>query len=161
MIVEVDPISQGGSVEGVSPLSTQRWFNEKKDQFSVLKQRFRDWSKMCEENEELFQRYVYNNENPSDGDFRQHRFVLCNMMTHGESIAYDILTFCGDNPETDAETKMEAVSYARFIDQKLAQMRSTFFKWHGDVESQMDFPDSLKEAAREIAAGNIEDWQDL
>jgi len=145
----------------IAPPSHQRWAKETEDGFAALEERFREWGALAEKNEELFQRHVYKNEDAFDGDFRQHRLSLCEMMGMGEEIAYDFLAFVAKNPETDQEIQVAALSYVKIMDQKLASLRATLFQWHGDIEAQVDLPESLKEGCREVKAGKIEDWEDL
>jgi len=155
MILQEESASTAFPAREIAPPSHQRWVEEKKDEFSALKERFREWTASTEEHEELFRRFVYESKRAFDGDFRQHRMCLCCLMSEGEEIAYDFLVYLEKQPSE------EGASYVAIIDQKVSDLRTTFFKWHAGVEAQADLPESLKEAAREIEAGQVEDWEDL
>ncbi len=158
MISHAEPTEQGFAAGEIAPAPHQSWVEE--DEFSILKKRFHQWMENTEKNEELFLRHVYKNEDVVEGDFRQHRLVLCNSMANGESIAYDFLTFLGKSRETGPETLAEALSYIKRTDQKVDSLRATFFRWHGPVEAQTDIPPEFIKGMRDIESGKTVDMEE-
>ena len=133
----------------------KRWPDQ--GRLSDLEAEYAKWLSQIADAEEMFNSYVYDSESHglTDADARQHRYHLCALMKTGEYLALKFLLHGQD------EENMEPVlRYVALIDGKVTAFRDTLHKWHSAAEQQTDFPESLKQAAREIEAGQIEDMEE-
>ncbi len=153
MILQAGPAASKLPTEEIAPPAHRRWVQEAQDEFSVLEERFREWGALIDENEELFRRNIYQSEEASDSDFRQHRIRLCEMMAEGESLSLDFLILLEKEPNE------EGVAYVKLIDQKVAGLRSRFFQWHGPLEAQADIPQAFIDGVRDLKSGKVVDME--
>lgn len=91
----------------------------------------------------LFKRYVYENPEAQQTDFRQHRAALLDLMAKGEILALEFLRH-------HEEEAPDAITH---LDGLLAGLSREYFDWHGPLEAQSDVPESFKQAAREVSEG--------
>ena len=130
----------------VSPPSHRVWLEDQGDKYAQSENRYSAWLKALAEAEELFKKHVYENENLTDGDARQHRYRLCDLMAGGEELAFDFLAL---QDGTDVQ------SYVTLIDQKLDVLRRTLHAWHGPIKDQNDIPESFKKGTADIDEGKV------
>lgn len=109
------------------------------------------WQETIDRTSRLFQEHVYNNPNADEYDYRQHRMFLYNMLWLGEQLVMTLvrlkrLGINGTEP------------YVARGDAKLGELRETLDLWHGDPEHQKDIPESFKQSMRELAEGNVVDF---
>lgn len=138
----------------IAPPAHQRWAREASIELGALQERFREWVADIGESEELFKRFVYENTDASDNDFRNHRLRLCRLMAEGETLALDFLIFMEGSPSNKA-----AVSFVKHTDEKLTLLRLTFFQWHGPIEGQTDIPREFIEGMRDLESGKVVDME--
>lgn len=120
----------------------------KRGRFTLLEQRYAEWIG-CMQNAELdFKRFVYENQNLGETDFRQHRQLLYGFLAMGEEIAVDFLMLEGVAEE-------RVLPYIALADQKLNSLRGVLHAWHGPIEEQKDLPASFKKGVRDLAEGRI------
>jgi hypothetical protein len=101
----------------------------------------------------LFKAHVYNNQNLSKYDLRQHRGRLCCAISVGENLA---LSFCEMGPSLGMSPEDIKTTVA-LIDQHVDKLAATLFTWHGPLNGQSDIPESFKQAAKEASEGKIVD----
>lgn len=130
----------------ISPPSHRAWLEAQEGKYAQLETRYSDWLKVLTETEELFKKHVYENENFTDSDARQHRFLLCDLLAVGEELAFDFLVL---QDGTDVQ------SYVTLIDLKLDVLRRTLHSWHGPVDEQKDIPQSFKKGIADIDDGKV------
>jgi hypothetical protein len=156
MIRQIAPVPASVQAREITRPSHRQWVTEREETFSSLEKSYSAWLNWVGQNEELFQEHVYNAAAPADYDFLQHHTRMCELMAEGGNLMMKFLNFRHRGMSVQAVD-----NYVSLIDQKVTTLRETFFKWHGDLKAQTDLPESLKQAAREIEAGQIEDWEDL
>ena len=130
----------------IAPPSHRAWREAREDKYALLEARYSEWLKSLAEMEEVFKKRVYENENFSDADARQHRYHLCGLMTDGEGLAFDFLAL---------DNGADVQSYVTLLDQKLGVLRHTLHAWHGAISDQNDIPESFKKGTAEIDAGKV------
>jgi hypothetical protein len=118
----------------------------------LFEARLNDWLKQVEDNEILFRQHVYQNENLTSFDVRQHRARLFDMIANGEHIALTFLEWGIKNSRLE-----EVKPTVEFIDQRTQKLLLILREWHGSPDQQTDVPESFKQAMREIAEGNLSD----
>ena len=104
--------------------------------------------------EKLFREHVYENNDLTELDIRQHRTSLFAMLADGESIVLAFVEWAlksGKAKETNA--------FITLLDQKLSELMKTLWEWHGPLEAQSDVPDSFKRSAQEVDSGKIVDLE--
>ena len=131
----------------MAPPSHQTWARVQTDARTVLETRLAAWLQSLAELEVLFSQHVYDNPNMGDFDLRQHRQYLYWALADGESIAVEHIK---------AKSAPESVA---FIDQRLEQLRTTLNQWHGTIESQIGFPESLKQGFQDSASERVVDME--
>lgn len=139
----------------ICPPDFKRW-NQSQGGLADLEAKYAEWLSEIASAEDLFKEHVYQTDDLTDGDARQHRFHLCSLMATGERLALKFLMHGDENDNMEFVQK-----YASLIDGKLETFRQTLHKWHGPIDQQTDLPDSLKQAASEIETGQIEDWEEM
>ena len=130
----------------VAPPSHLAWREAQEDKYAQLESRYSEWLKSLAEMDDVFKKHVYENENFSDADARQHRYHLCGLMADGEGLAFEFLAL---------KDGADGQSYVTLLDQKLDVLRRTLHSWHGAVSDQNDIPESFKKGIVEIDAGKV------
>jgi hypothetical protein len=138
----------------ISPPSFKRWEEEHQDEYASLEDAFSAWKSLITQNEELFKKHVYENDDLRELDLRQHRSRLFYLLAVGESVALSFLTL-----EDSTDRTEEVKNYVGLIDAKLAELRQTLQKWHGPLEHQEDLPKDFVEAVLEFKAGQVVDME--
>ena len=145
-------VSSSRFAREIAPKSHRVWQTENEEGLSSLQPLFTAWLDAVAENEAMFKKFVYENDNLSEGDLRQHRIYLYASLHDGEELAFAYLHLASLNE------KMEEVKpIVEIIDGKLKELAKILFSWHGPIESQSDVPESFKQATRETAEGKIVD----
>jgi hypothetical protein len=112
---------------------------------------FRRWSKYLEECEEKFRLHVYEKEEPSDLDFRQHRANLFQALYLGEDLALAFLAL---------QNQEAAAPYLKLIEMKKDGLFRVLLDWHLPPDFVDSVPESFKEGMRAIAEGKISEFPD-
>jgi hypothetical protein len=138
----------------ICPPDFKRWTTQ--GGLSDLEAEYAKWLSQIADAEEMFNSYVYESEAHclGDADARQHRYHLCALMKTGEYLALKFLLHGQDEDDLASVQR-----YVALIDGKVGGFRDTLYKWHAPAEQQDDLPESFKQAAREIEAGQIEDME--
>jgi hypothetical protein len=118
-----------------------------------LQNDFAEWVKSISVDEKLFKTNVYNNQDLSKYDLRQHRGRLCYAISVGENLA---LSFCEMGPSLGMSPEDIKTTVA-LIDQHIDKLAATLFSWHGPLNGQSDVPEAFKQAANEASEGKIVD----
>ena len=122
---------------------------EKHGEFASLEKDFGAWVAEIQGNEELFRKHVYENDHPSQLDFRQHRASLSVAIARGESLALLFLSSEGEG----------APHYVDLIDEKITALRAVLHEWHGEIQGDANLPESLREGLKEAEEGRgLEIW---
>jgi hypothetical protein len=132
----------------IPPKTHRVWLEEQEDEYSKLEKSYCVWLSQLAIAEDLFKRNVYENQEFTDSDARQHRYGLCKLMASGEKLAFDFLVH---GEKEDAPIG----DYVASLDQKLGGLRRTLHLWHGPVEDQKDVPESFKNGMQEVADGKV------
>lgn len=132
--------------------ATPRGWVEQEDPGTILQRELGDWFKELSESEGLFKKHVYANDEINDSDIRQHRCRLAELIAAGETLALNFLIVA-----EATKTKKEVMPIVEAIDQKVKDLYSRLFEYHGPIESQPDVPESFKQASREVNAGKLEE----
>jgi hypothetical protein len=129
------------------------WAREAVDLFAMYNEGFDAWLSDLKKEQALFKTHVYENNDLTDTDLRQHREHLCGLLSVGESLA---LAFMRLGQEQSDKAK-DVVPYVNLIDQKLKELFSVLFAWHGPLQCQSDVPDSFKQSVSEAESGKLVD----
>src|SRR4051794_12497219 len=108
----------------IAPAPSHVWLREKHGELALLEKEFSAWVAEIQSNEELFKKHVYENENPTQLDFRQHRASLSVTIAWGETLALKFVEVEGQGGER----------YVDLIDEKIIALRSVFHEWHGAIK---------------------------
>ena len=135
-----------------APQSHREWIRQEEDPEIILQSELANWLKNVSSNETLFKEHVYENNNLTDADLRQHRSRICDLISSGEVLAMGFV-FLGQQKKKENEFGV----VAQMIDQALKKLLETLFAWHGPLSAQADIPESFKQAAKEVADGKIVD----
>lgn len=122
----------------------------------LLTKSFTNWCEEVKSTEANFKKYVYDNQEMGELDLRQHRLWLHNLLCTGEAMLVNFQVFQSMTSNEDAFQEETTL-----IEQKKKELFATLIEWHGPIEAQTDLPADLKQAMREIAAGQIEDMPEL
>jgi hypothetical protein len=137
-----------------APPGFKPWEEEKLDEYSKAEEAFTEWKSAIAQNEELFKKHVYENDDMGLLDLRQHRARLYYLLTRGESVALAFLTL------EDADHAGEVENYVGLIDGKLAELRQTLHHWHAPLAGhQEDLPQDFIDAVRDFKAGKVVDME--
>jgi hypothetical protein len=139
------PVAIPSVCREAAPPGHRRWAAEQKDKFSQLEERFQQWLAAIQYCEDLFQKHVYGNPNPSQLDFRQHRGTLFELIGEGEAIATDYCVLREENVE----------QYVALIDSKNEQLFRVLLQWHMLPNFQDEVPESFKQGMRDAADGKL------
>jgi hypothetical protein len=148
MIAEQETLSP----REIYPKSHRVWIEEQQGVYSKLEVAYSAWISSLAVAEDLFKKNVYENQDFTDSDARQHRHCLCNLMATGEKLAFDFLAH-GEKDGRDVQ------NYVGLIDGKVDAMRRTLHLWHGQVDDQNDIPDSFKKGMQDIEKGKVVDME--
>jgi hypothetical protein len=135
-----------------APAQPKGWVVAEEDPLSALTRELGEWIQELSQNDVLFKKYVYENENYTNSDTRQHRARICRLIAVGETLALGILILGQKSGNLD-----EVKPTVQLIDQKIKKLLDELMTWHGSLEVQSDIPESFKQAAREVEQGQIED----
>ena len=133
-----------------APPGRTLWVRPTMDQFTICTGAFQQWLSDIEKEQALFKINVYENNNLTESDLRQHREHLCGLLSIGESVALAFMSV-GQQPDK----AKDVIPYINMIDQKLKELFSVLFAWHGPLQGQSDVPESFKQAVAEADAGNL------
>jgi hypothetical protein len=134
------------------PQSHRTWLVEKQTQEEALQTGFTGWMEDVSKNEKLFREHVYENKDLVELDIRQHRGRLLALLADGEALSLAFYAWGETSGKID-----HVVAYVNLLDQKLKELFTALWEWHGPVEAQSDIPESFKQAAKEAEAGKIVD----
>jgi hypothetical protein len=112
------------------------------------------WQAQLDHTEQMFREHVYDNQDATQYDYRQHRMFLYNMLWLGETLAITLIRL-GKLGILGTE------EYFQRADAKLAELRQTLHSWHGSIEHQSDLPESLKQAFAELDRGETLPFDDM
>jgi hypothetical protein len=155
MILAEKPVSRG-TVEAKSIQKViHLWREKEEDEYTLLERRLAAWINALSEGESLFKKHVYENDDVTNLDLRQHRGCLYCALYTGEDLAVDFL-FLNEPTKKDVTQKI-----IMFIDQKLDELRQTLHAWHGNLNDQTDIPQSFKDAIHELDRGELEPLDDI
>jgi hypothetical protein len=146
-----------GSAHMDMPGLVRGWLPKQEDAKTMIERMFTGWVNSVAESEALFQQYVYDNADLNVGDIRQHRAITCGLISDGDLIYIQIHQLILATKDDENAPHKELLAYAEVLDQKLKKLMDTLLSWHAPLASQTDIPESFKQAAREVAAGKLED----
>src|ERR1700679_1094201 len=89
---------------GLTPATSQEWVVQEEDPGTVLTRNLGQWLKDVSFNEDLFKKHVYENENLSDSDLRQHRARICGMIADGDELVKAVMLLA-EETRTQNEAK--------------------------------------------------------
>lgn len=136
----------------IAPRNQWVWLSEKPGHFASLEKDFNEWVAGVQGNEVLFRKHVYENDHPSQFDFRQHRAGLSVAIARGESLALLFLSSEGGGTQR----------YVDLIDEKVAALRVVLHEWHGEISGDANLPESLRDGLKEAEEGHgLEDLETL
>jgi hypothetical protein len=130
------------------------WVSQKPDIWTLLQNSLSEWLADITVKQEMFKRFVYENEDLHDTDLRQHRLFLFELLCHGEALALDYMMHAEAGPKEAIEATM------RLIEERKKELFRVLLEWHGPPDIQTDLPDSFKQAMREVEEGKIVDFKE-
>jgi len=139
---------------GLTPATSQGWVVEAEDPANALTRAIGEWFTELGQNDGLFKKHVYDNDSLNDLDMRQHCGRICGLVSDGQHLILDIMTWAHTQGE---DAMQEAKPIIKAIDQKIKKLTDELFAWHAPLDSQTDIPESFKQAAREVKEGKLED----
>jgi hypothetical protein len=134
------------------PVRFKTW-DEGESAYIRLQNDFAEWVKSISANEKLFKTHVYDNQDLTKYDLRQHRGRLCHAISVGDGLALafsEVGQSAGMSP-ADIKTTIA------LIDQHIDKLCGTLFAWHGPLNAQADIPESFKQAAQEAGEEKMVD----
>ena len=135
---------------GLTPATSQEWVVQEEDPGTVLTRNLGQWLKDVSFNEDLFKKHVYENENLSDSDLRQHRARICGMIADGDELVKAVMLLA-----EETRTQNEAKPIVSVVDQRIKKLFDALIAWHAPLAAQTDIPESFKQAAREVEEEKI------
>ena len=160
MILTEEPVSRGTTVEAKSiPNVIRVWREKEEDEHTLLQRRLAAWIEEIAELEKLFKKLVYENKDLKSFDLRMHRVCLYYLLWSGEALAAEFLRFQAESKKEKDDGSLE--TSLRFIDSKLDELRETLHAWHGNLDVQIDIPQSFKDAIHELDRGELEPLDDI
>jgi hypothetical protein len=131
--------------------SSRAWFAPPKPKTAKLREQYADWLASEEAFLETASERVYTNDEISPLDLRFHLGAIASAIASGQSLILEVLALRGEGAVAPDFFTAEIAT----LDEHISALVRRLNEWHGTIDSQADIPESLKQAFREAATGDV------